>query len=99
MNPFLFIALYVVAIPALAASPVWLVESGANKLYLGGTVHILRHRDYPLPAAFNIAYDQSQRIAFEVDIGETRQPEFHQQLVEATTLPGGTRIEQLLEPS
>jgi uncharacterized protein YbaP (TraB family) len=36
-------------------------------LYLGGSVHALHSSDYPLPAAFNQAFDASSRIAFEVD--------------------------------
>jgi uncharacterized protein YbaP (TraB family) len=53
---------------AEAASCVWKV-SGPNSgtLYLGGSVHALRSTDYPLPAAFNRAFEASTRLALEVD--------------------------------
>ena len=40
---------------ALAESSVWSIHSGDNVLYLGGTVHLLRPGDYPLPEEFEQA--------------------------------------------
>ena len=50
------------------AACVWKV-SGPNggTLYLGGSIHGLESTDYPLPAAFNRAFDLSSRIVFEDD--------------------------------
>ena len=81
----------------VAASPVWLVESTTTKLYLAGTVHILRDNDFPLPPAFESAYKQAQTLAFEVDIDQTREPAFQQQMMQAIKLPAGTRLEQVLK--
>lgn len=47
---------------------VWKVTSPqGSTLYLGGSVHALRGIDYPLPAAYNRAFDASSRLVFEVD--------------------------------
>ena len=55
------------AAPAGAAS-VWKVTGpNGGTLYVGGSIHALRSTDYPLPAAFNRAFDASSRIVFEVD--------------------------------
>ncbi|MBV9010057.1 MAG: TraB/GumN family protein [Verrucomicrobia bacterium] len=50
------------------AACVWRV-TGANghTLYLGGSMHALRSTDYPLPAAYNLAFNASSRLAFEQD--------------------------------
>ena len=49
-------------------APVWKVTGpNGGTLYLGGSVHALRSTDYPLPPAFNRAFDASSRIVFEVD--------------------------------
>lgn len=55
------------AVPAKAAC-VWKV-TGSNGaiLYLGGSMHALRSTDYPLPSAYNQAFDASSRIVFEDD--------------------------------
>src|SRR4051794_1632384 len=47
---------------------VWKVTgAGGRVLYLGGSVHALQSRDYPLPAAYNRAFDLSERLVFEDD--------------------------------
>jgi uncharacterized protein len=49
------------------AACVWKVTSGTNVLYLGGSIHALKSKDYPLPAAYNRAFDASDRLVCEVD--------------------------------
>lgn len=65
---FLFTLTITWAAPSPAASCVWKV-SGPNggTLYLGGSIHALRSVDYPLPPAFNRAFDASSRLVFEID--------------------------------
>ena len=50
------------------AACVWKV-TGANggTLYLGGSIHALKSTDYPLPSAYNKAFDACSRLAFEVE--------------------------------
>jgi len=50
-----------------ARSCVWKVTSPTGEtLYLAGSWHALRSRDYPLPAAFKTAFDASSHLAFEI---------------------------------
>ncbi len=64
----LLLALAAVEAGAEGHSCVWKVTGPkGGTLYLGGSVHALSGSDYPLPAAFNRAFDASDRIAFEVD--------------------------------
>ncbi|MFT7470856.1 MAG: hypothetical protein ACI8XU_000749 [Kiritimatiellia bacterium] len=53
---------------AIADTSVWSVRSGDNVIYLGGTVHLLRPSDYPLPDEFEEAYQASSELYFETDI-------------------------------
>jgi uncharacterized protein len=47
---------------------VWRVTGpNGGVLYLGGSVHALRSADYPLPAAYNRAFDASSCLVFEDD--------------------------------
>lgn len=47
---------------------VWKVTGpSGGVLYLGGSVHALRSTDYPLPGAYNRAFDASERLVFEDD--------------------------------
>jgi uncharacterized protein len=70
---FLGFALLLVSATSLAQSSgtsLWVVSSDDSKVYLGGTVHLLRASDYPLPAQYDRAYADADRLYFETDIGE-----------------------------
>jgi uncharacterized protein len=67
---------YVIALGAIclatesngATACVWKVTRPDGKtVYFGGSVHALPKSDYPMPAAYQRAFDASSRIAFEVD--------------------------------
>ena len=47
-------------------SCVWEVELGGNRIYLAGTIHLLREKDYPLPDVFEEAYKNSSKLIFEL---------------------------------
>lgn len=51
-----------------AETSVWKVSNGNNTVYLGGTVHLLRASDYPLPTEYDQAYEASDTLVFETDI-------------------------------
>ena len=51
-----------------AQSSVWSVGSGDDRIFLAGTVHLLRPSDYPLPEEFEQAYQAADRLYFETDI-------------------------------
>lgn len=55
---------------ASAKAPVWKVSKGDDYLYLGGTIHLLSKDDYPLPAAFEVAYKSAEHIWLETDIAK-----------------------------
>jgi uncharacterized protein YbaP (TraB family) len=51
-----------------ADSSVWQVQSEDHTIYLGGTVHLLRETDFPLPEEYADAYAASSTIVFETDL-------------------------------
>ena len=63
------LAASLLAAPALGATGcVWKVtRAGGVTLFLGGSIHALRSTDYPLPPAYNHAFEASDRLAFEVE--------------------------------
>ncbi|WP_339859035.1 TraB/GumN family protein [Pseudohongiella acticola] len=61
------LTLFAVSVPVNAESSVWQVSKGDETVFLGGTIHLLRAQDYPLPEAYAAAYDASDRLFFEID--------------------------------
>lgn len=57
-----------------AKSFVWHVSDGKHQLYIGGTSHSLPASEFPLPAEFDQAYRQAEKLVFEVDISRMRDP-------------------------
>ncbi len=51
-----------------AAAPVWKVSDGERHLFIGGTIHMLAAKDYPLPPSFDTTYAQAQLLVLEVDL-------------------------------
>ena len=93
---FSLLLLLVCTPPARGDSPVWKVAKGGAHLFIGGTVHVLNQDDYPLPGAFEKAYQASSIIVFEADFRELQTPEFQQALVEQARYPEGRDLTMFL---
>ncbi|MBO1256293.1 TraB/GumN family protein [Alteromonas sp. 5E99-2] len=85
------------AISANAAS-VWKVSKGDSALYIGGTIHILRQENFPLPAEYETAYAKADELYFETDIAATKLPSFQQKMMSKIVLTDGTTLESYLTP-
>ncbi|MGK7874892.1 MAG: TraB/GumN family protein [Xenococcaceae cyanobacterium] len=53
----------------------WAVESDNNTVYLLGSVHFLRAKDYPLPQPIQDAFEDAEHLIFEIDLAEANNPE------------------------
>ncbi|WP_416306050.1 TraB/GumN family protein [Neptunicella sp. SCSIO 80796] len=87
-----------ISFSALADSPVWQITNGNNKLYIGGTMHMLTQQDFPLPTAFDQAYEQAEILVFETDIGKLQSSEFQQLSMQLLTYQDGTTLRDILKP-
>jgi uncharacterized protein YbaP (TraB family) len=79
-----------------AQSSVWEISKNGNTLYLGGSVHILREEDFPLPAEFDLAFDKSSILVLETDVDKMAEPAYMQYLITQMILPGGKTLETIL---
>lgn len=80
----------------LGQSSVWKVTHGENTVYLGGTCHLLRKADYPLPKEFDLAYEKSDKLFFEVDPLELQAPEFAMRLLAESAYQDGRTLKHVL---
>ncbi|WP_339671839.1 TraB/GumN family protein [Dasania marina] len=84
---------------AQAGVPVWKVSSGDKHLYLAGTVHVLAAEDYPLPQAFERAYQAAASVVLETDMGAMQGPEFQTALLQAMSYNDGRSLQAVLTPA
>lgn len=83
---------------AYAETSVWEVSNGNQRLFIGGTIHILGKNDYPLPNAYEQAYQQSDHLVFETDIGQVNTSEFTTRLQQLLTYSDGNSLKNTLQP-
>jgi len=88
--------LLLLILPAHAQSPVWKVEKDTSLMFIGGTMHVLTARDYPLPSAFETAYQQSGRLVFETDMAKMESPQFQQYMLAELSYSDGRNLQQVL---
>jgi uncharacterized protein YbaP (TraB family) len=85
--------------PLVAQSSVWKVTRGANTFYLGGTCHVLRASDFPLPGEFDVAFAASGKLFFETDIARMQSPEMMEVIATRGMFTDGTTLEKVLTPA
>ncbi len=69
-----------------------------ESLYLGGTIHLLRPSDFPLPAEYQQAFDKSQMLVLETDLQKASSPEFGQKMMQQMMYSGGKNLSSELRP-
>ena len=84
---------------AAAESSVWKVQKDNAVMYLGGTCHILRQSDFPLPEEFDKAYKATERLVFETDLGKLQEPATQHLLMTKAMYTDGTTLDSYLSPA
>ncbi len=80
---------------------VWVADrqGGEGRLFLCGTIHILREGDYPLPRGYDFAYQQSSKLVLELPPGASEAPDFQGRLMELGQYPAGESLETSVAPA
>ncbi|MFQ3191197.1 MAG: hypothetical protein ACI936_002334, partial [Paraglaciecola sp.] len=83
---------------SLQAASVWKVTNDKHSLYIGGTIHVLTPKDYPLAKEYELAYQASDKVIFETDMEAVSSPEFGQKMMDQMMYNDGTTINKVLQP-
>lgn len=82
----------------LAQSAVWQVSNDQHQLFIGGTVHLLPASEFPLPAEFDKAYQQAEKLVFEVDIAKMADPSIGPMVLGYAMYQDGRTLQTVLSP-
>lgn len=85
--------------PLAAQSSVWKVTRGENSFYLGGTCHVLRAQDLPLPPEFDRAFAASEAVYFETDIAQMQSGAMQQVIARHGVFTDGRTLDEVLTPA
>jgi uncharacterized protein YbaP (TraB family) len=82
-----------------AGSSVWKISSADKALYLGGTVHMLRKSDYPLPLQYERAYAEADKLVFETDLAQLQTLDVQQRMQQAVRYADKGGLQQRISPA
>jgi len=76
--------------------PMWQIDGASNRVYLLGSIHLLREKDYPIPSVILDAYDIADSLIMELDMDDL-DPVATQALVnELGMIKGGGTLSDLM---
>lgn len=70
----------------------WSIQTPSNKIFLLGSIHVLKRETYPLDPAIEKAYASSERIIFETDIAAMQEPAMQAKMLELGLYPAGQNL-------
>lgn len=76
----------------------WQVKSPTNTVYFLGSIHLLKKSDYPLAKPINNAYEDAEKLVFEVDLGELKSSQTQSLVLEKATAQDGKILQDRLTP-
>jgi hypothetical protein len=80
-------------------STLWQVKGSHNSVYLLGSIHVLPASAYPLHPALQQAFNNSQRVVFEVDLNAVSQQVVLREFEEVGVYPPGDNLEHHVSPA
>lgn len=82
-----------------AKAPIWRLSDEDSTVYLAGSVHLLREKDLPLPAAFDQVYESAAEIVFEIDMAAMTDPAVALEIRRLGSLPQGESLADRFAPA
>jgi len=96
MKKIILILLFLLQTVLFAQSAVWKIQKEDDVIYLGGTIHLLRSKDYPLPKEYEMAYKNSHTIYFETNLKKLEDPNLQKEMISAMVLKKGKKLSTVL---
>lgn len=87
---------------AVAATSLFVVtrsDQPGQSLLLGGSIHLLRQADFPLPVEFTAALSQANQLVLESDVSPEQQAQLGARMATLSQLEAGKTLADLLSPA
>jgi uncharacterized protein YbaP (TraB family) len=103
----LAVASFVLAIPMAGSAPapvdaprplLWKVSDADSSVYLLGSFHLLKKSDYPVPADVDRAFEDAERVVFEVAPTELHDPSVPMKMAQRALQPGDAAFAKVASP-
>ena len=78
------------------ALPIWQIDGDNNRIYLLGSVHLLREQDYPLPSRIEDVYADAEQLIMELDLDDLDEARAQTLVTELGSISNGSSLAELL---
>lgn len=78
--------------------PIWQVDGGQNRIFLLGSIHLLREQDHPLPGEIYAAYEEAETLIMELDMDDIDPVATQAMTTELGLIENGGTLTDLLGP-
>ena len=89
------------AAPQSTGHPIsmWQINGASNRIYLLGSVHVLRQQDHPIPTAIEKAYQDAEILIMEIDVDDLDPIEMAGMINELGVIKDGSTLQEIMGPS
>jgi len=89
------------AAPQSTGHPIsmWQINGASNRIYLLGSVHVLRQQDHPIPTAIEKAYQDAEILIMEIDVDDLDPIEMAGMVNELGVIKDGSTLQEIMGPS
>jgi uncharacterized protein YbaP (TraB family) len=77
----------------------WKISGHQGVVYIAGSIHMMPQSFYPLAAAFDSAFKESDLLVEEIDLGEATSAAVGFAMLTHSTLPEGQTLDRVLSPA
>lgn len=76
----------------------WQVEGDVNRIFLLGSVHLLRAGDHPIPSVIYTAYEEAETLIMEMDMDDVDMVEAQAIITELGLIQDDSTLQELMGP-
>lgn len=84
--------------PGAGAGLIWRLRDGAGTVFLAGSIHALRPERAALPASYEWAYAEAERLTFELDLDDLDPLALSTELLNRAIAPAGHSLRRTAGP-
>jgi uncharacterized protein YbaP (TraB family) len=90
----LLLALLTGELSAQEKSFLWRVNSDQNRVYILGSIHLLKNEAYPLKKTIEDAFEQTKKLVLEIDLGAANPQKLQQMMLQKSISMDGSVLHQ-----
>lgn len=78
------------------AVTLWELQGNTNRIFILGSIHMLRSTDYPIPSVINSVYEEAEALIMELDLDDIDQAGMAALVLELGMLRDGKSLEDVI---